>query len=68
MSGELRERRSPLDRRSPKLLSGDFVQDVDLRTSIEEGANRASERFHMFGFTMKIECGLVLVDLVIHEI
>jgi hypothetical protein len=47
------------------LFPGDFLQDVDLRTPIEKGADRATEGLHVIGFAMMIERGLIGVNLVV---
>jgi hypothetical protein len=51
-----------------KLLFRDFLQDVDLRTSIEQGADSAAEGLHVIGLSMMIERGLILVGLVVDEL
>src|SRR5579862_8087733 len=51
-----------------KLLAGDLFEDVDLRTTVEQRADRAAEGLHMVGLAMDIESGLVLIELVVYEL
>src|ERR1700687_4419465 len=50
------------------LLARDFVQYRDLRTSIEQRADLSAKRLHVIGLAVRIECRLVLVNLVVGEL